>query len=516
LYGDLHAHMISMPLMLFALAFVFHEVLVAGRDRRRGLSLFTALFFGGLIVGMFQATNTWDYPTFLILSLTGLAYAWWLNWQNFSRNAILSLITRIGGFLLITFLVSLPFTWWFNSGLTEFKLWDGYKTPFWAYFQIHGFFLFFIVSLLVWETSRWMTSVKVRDLRGKLWIILLILGLFLSVIFIGFVAALLEYQVALIVLPLIAWIAVLFFRPNQSRAMQYILVVIGLGLAITLGTEFITLRYDNGRQNTIFKFYIQVWLLFSVAGGVAFAWVTRNAYQWRLRLATPWYTVFGFMFLISVLYPITATQGKAIFRFTSDVPLTLDGMEYMQYTRHWEGGFNDYIELQNDYNIIRWLQENVQGTPVIMEALSTRVTYEWGARIAINTGLPTIIGWDYHQRQQRSLEQLPALVANRRANVNAFYTTPSIDTAVELLRHYNVTYIILSDYERMRYGTTTEEASLGIINGLDKFDVMVQMGVIQVVYQEGQATIYQVIPEALDRVFLASILDDDPTFGGAE
>ncbi len=503
LYGDLHAHMISMPLMLFALVFVFHEVLVAGRDRRRGLTVFGTLFFGALVVGLFQAVNTWDYPTFLILSVLGLGYAWWLNWGNLSRASVLSMVTRIGGFLILTTLIALPFTWWFNSALTEFKIWEGNKTPLWAYFQIHGFFLFLIVSLLIWETGRWLASVKVGDLRGKLWLILLVLGLMLTVLFIAFVAALLDYQVALIVLPLVAWIILLFFRPGQSRAMQYILVIVGLGLAITLGTEFITLRFDNGRQNSIFKFYMQVWLIFSVAGGAAFAWVVRNSGHWRLRLATPWYTVFGFMFLVAAMFPITATQGKAVFRLAPDVPLTLDGLEYMRYARHWEDGLTDFVEFEHDYNVIRWLQDNVQGTPTIIEALSGRVTYQWGARIAINTGLPTVIGWDYQQRQQRSLDQLPALVANRRANVNAFYTSTDIDIAVKMLRHYNVSYIIVSDYERQRYGIT---------NGLDKFDDMVGLGLLRLVYQQGQAAIYEVIPDALDRVFLTRLLETESAF----
>ena len=72
------------------------------------------------------------------------------------------------------------------------------------------------------------------------------------------------YPATLIVLPFITWIAILFFRPGQSRPMQYILVLAGLGLSITLGTELITLANDNGRQNTVFKFYVQVWLLLSV------------------------------------------------------------------------------------------------------------------------------------------------------------------------------------------------------------------------------------------------------------
>src|SRR5690606_41631275 len=58
----------------------------------------------------------------------------------------------------------------------------------------------------------------------------------------------------------------LFFRQGQTLTMQYILALMGLGLALTLGVEYVVLDGDIGRQNTVFKFYMQVWLMFSVVG----------------------------------------------------------------------------------------------------------------------------------------------------------------------------------------------------------------------------------------------------------
>jgi len=531
LYGDLHAHMIAMPLMIFALAFVFHEVLIAGRDRRKLWMRLLALALGGLVIGLFQGVNTWDYPTFMILAVLGLGYAWWLSWEQISRWSLMSMVFRVGGFLVLQWLAALPFTWFFASGITEFMLWEGNKTPLWAYIDIHGLFLFVIVSMLMWETARWAASVKVADLRGRLNRMYLILGGFLFTLGVALVLAIIEYQVALIVLPLIAWITLLFFRPGQSRAMQYVLVVTGLALAITLGTEFITLRFDNGRQNTIFKFYIQVWLIFSVVGGAAVAWVVQNSMAWRSRLAVPWYTVFGLLFLIAAMFPITATRAKNTFRLAPETPPTLDGLAYMQYANHFEGmrciggGYGcgasqeigTTIDLTNDYNAIRWLQENVEGTPTIMEALSLRVLYRWGGRISVNTGLPSVVGWDYHQTQQRSIGPLKQLIESRRANVNAFYETTSIDEAVDILRFYDVRYVIHTDYEEARYRPGPQESGLGVESGLDKFPVMVAQGLMDIAYQEGGAIIYEVNQAALDRAFVARLNVLEPVMmGGAE
>ncbi|MFW5696170.1 MAG: DUF2298 domain-containing protein, partial [Phototrophicaceae bacterium] len=445
--------------------------------------------------------------------------AWWLNWRRITRWSLVNMVLRIGGFIVIGTAAALPFTLWFASGLTDFKIWEGQKTPLWAYFQIHGFFLFLIVSLLIWETARWLAAVRLRDVRGRLWLLqgigLLMLGAFI----LGLVGALLDYQVALIVLPLLAWIAVLFFRPGQSRALQYALVLAGLGLAITLGTEIITLANDNGRQNTIFKFYIQVWLLFGVVGGAGFAWVVRSSTAWRPRLALPWYTIFSLMLFVAALFPIMAVRGKEVFRFSHQVPTTLDGLAYMNYAVHVEDGVSGPVELRHDYNVIRWLQENVEGSPVIMEALSGRLLYQWGARIANNTGLPTVIGWDYHQRQQRSLYPLDQLVNQRVANVNAFYNTDSISAAVDILRYYDVRYVIVSDYEQKRYGITDEERAAGFTSGLDKFPQMVERGLLRIAYQEEVATVYEVVPAQLEAYVasrIASGTDEETAQIGAE
>lgn len=482
LYGDLHAHMISMPMMLLVMGFLLNELLLARRDNRSGIAKWLALALGALTVGLLRGVNTWDWPTFTLLSVIGLAFAWWLDWQLFSRKSLANFVARIGGFVVLSFALSLPYITWYAATYGRVLPWQGNKTPLWAYFDIHGLFLFLIFSLLAWETARWLRSVYVRSLRG-LWPLIVSVFVAAIAVIIGlFILATASYQVALVAGPLLIWIAVLFFRPGQSREMQFVFALAGLALALTLGVEFVVLDGDIGRQNTVFKFYIQAWMLFSVVGGAAFAWLFHHSIFWSGRLRNTWYMIAAVLFATAALYPIMASRGKAVDRMAPETPFTLDGMEYMKYASHFENDAS--IPLIDDYNMIRWLQENIQGTPVIIEAQSWR-EYLWSGRVAIYTGMPGILGWRFHQTQQRTFEPLNQMVNQRRANINAFYTTPDILTTQRMIDSFGIQLIIVAGLEKAYYP----------VEGLGKFDLMVEQGLLVKIYEQGDAEVYRVLPQ---------------------
>jgi hypothetical protein len=78
------------------------------------------------------------------------------------------------------------------------------------------------------------------------------------------------------------------------------------------------------------------------------------------------------------------------------------------------------------------------------------------------------------------------IVETRNANVNAFYQTTSIGIAWDMIQYYKVSYVILGGLERVYYNA----------EGLAKFDNMVQQGLLEVVFQQGNSTIYRVNPDA--------------------
>ncbi len=141
------------------------------------------------------------------------------------------------------------------------------------------------------------------------------------------------------------------------------------------------------------------------------------------------------------------------------------------------------LELEHDYGVIRWLQDNVNGSPVIMEA--NVPPYRWGNRISIYTGLPAVVGWDWHTRQHRAgFPDASAEVFGRVNDVTGFYNTPDAQQAMNLLSEYQVKYVIVGPLEQAYYSPV----------GLGKFDLMVELGMLADVYRNDKAVIYEVSP----------------------
>jgi uncharacterized membrane protein len=187
----------------------------------------------------------------------------------------------------------------------------------------------------------------------------------------------------------------------------------------------------------------------------------------------------GTLLLVSsaALYPISATSAKISDRMAAGAPATLDGMAFMQYAEYPDEG--GVVLLEEDYRAIRWMQENIIGTPVIVEANTP--LYRWGSRYSIYTGLPTVIGWDWHQTQQRGVAQTSDILGRRNA-LAEFYTTEDRGSVIRFLWEFNVGYVIVGQLERNYYPGP----------GLDKFEAF-EGDLWQEVYRDGSTVIYQVI-----------------------
>ena len=92
------------------------------------------------------------------------------------------------------------------------------------------------------------------------------------------------------------------------------------------------------------------------------------------------------MLASSLVYPVLGTKARVNDRF-GDTPVSLAGTAYMEQAVHQEEGRS--LQLKWDLEAIRWLQDNVEGSPVILEAHHHQ--YHWTSRVAGYTGLPTVL-----------------------------------------------------------------------------------------------------------------------------
>jgi uncharacterized membrane protein len=273
------------------------------------------------------------------------------------------------------------------------------------------------------------------------------------------------------------WAGILLLRPGLPDVKRFVLFLVGTALFITIIVEIVVVRGDIGRMNTIFKFSLQAWALLSVSAAAAFIWLLPELRSWL----PGWRNLYqvGAMLLLAgaALYTVSATTDKVMDRMSPNTPLTLDSITYMPYSQYADFGVT--MNLVHDYQAIRWMQNHVQGSPVIVEANCSE--YRWCTRFTIYTGLPGVVGWNWHQRQQRT--EMPQLVEQRISDVDAFYSDSDIDSARAFLSKYNVRYIVVGELERAEYAGP----------GLAKFG-QYDGKAWKAVYREGDTVIYKVLP----------------------
>jgi YYY domain-containing protein len=260
---------------------------------------------------------------------------------------------------------------------------------------------------------------------------------------------------------------------RSNRALQAALF--GVALFATLIPEFVALQGDIGRMNTVFKFYLQAWVLLSIAAAVALGWLIRRASRDHLlrQIRPTWLALLAVLVLAAVSYPLLASKGKIGLRF-ADLPLSLDGMQYMDYAQYLDDGTD--LNLPGDANAIRWLQDNVSGTPVVLEGRSP--VYRWGSRISIYTGLPTILGWDVHQSQQRT--GYSGMIRERIDDVERAYASTNVQETQAILSKYQVRYVVIGGLEHKYYPAA----------GLAKFP---SMPGLRLAYDADGVQIYEVV-----------------------
>jgi uncharacterized membrane protein len=151
--------------------------------------------------------------------------------------------------------------------------------------------------------------------------------------------------------------------------------------------------------------------------------------------------------------------------FKSENGLTLDGIAYMENSR------------PGEYAAIQWINDNLNHG-VILEAVGG--SYSGYGRISTHTGLPTLLGWTYHEYQWRGDFSVQG---SRESDVAEIYTTDVTETAQDLINKYGIDYVYIGPLERTKY----QPPDFPPINE-EKF-----LNFMGLIYRKGDVTIYETI-----------------------
>jgi YYY domain-containing protein len=526
LYGDLHAHLIDLPVTVFLIGCCGSLLASARAQARRWAPALPTLAVAALALGAAWCINTWDLPTYaalfaLVLALRVLpARGGWrallgaLDWPLLRNYAVASVVV-----LGLAYALYAPF----HSHFATFVSGIGTVTTPTAPYQfavLFGVFLFITASFFVTELADRAAAPESLLAAVPRPLLVAIAALALLV---AFLLSLKLFLAFLLVMGL--WVA-LANRAQPVKLLTCCLLLLGLGVA--LGVELVYVRdfLDNSpyeRMNTVFKFYYQVWTCLALGSTLAFVFLARRFVPASLFAApqdtaverggalsassmlaplrefgggmarTTWFAVLVVLVAGSCVFLFEGTQARlndpALWAQVQPPPggfqpqgLSLDGMAYM---RGWYPG---------DYDAITWMNQHIGGMPTLVEA-STGV-YNWHGRVSVYTGLPDVIQLG-HENEQRYSGQEPYgdQVGARQADVEQFWATADPAAAADFLREYHVQLVYVGTLERTCYIKSSDCVPL-TTGALGKFQMLQQQGMLRPIYSNAEVVIYSVNPQA--------------------
>jgi YYY domain-containing protein len=440
-FADLHAHVLAMP---WAVAFVCVLLLWVARRaeptaRRPRMAVATLLAGCAVTLGAIMVTNGWSAPTYSALVLAVLAADWVVHHNpagagRMVRKALTMVVVPATVIVGGAFLAFAPFWRAFTAPARQ---WGPEVGPFahpTDFLLIFGVFLVLLVPFLFVLWRRVMSPAGRRLTLGqRVAMAILAAALALSLVDVRALGSLVlrqapsirTFALALCIFGL--YLALHRQTPERYR-MSLVLATFALGL--TAACEFV---FVWDRMNTLFKFYLDAWLLLGVACSPLLVELMRRSERTR-PLTWVWRVASGGTLLVGIFTAVSGAYGAVTHRHANGPRFTLDGRAYLERKSPQEAA------------AIAWLNRNIAGIPVLAEAYGP--SYSDYSRVSMNTGLPIVLGWDYHVYQRGHTW---SEINRRKADVRTIYSAHDEAKVSAVLARYHVALIYDGPLERETY-----------------------------------------------------------------
>jgi uncharacterized membrane protein len=395
--ADLHGHVLDIPVVMTMIALF----LVLTNLKRIPYGIVILFAF---LLSIAYMTNAWD--GLIYMGLGGVLF-FTVNFVQTNGKTIKRLtsavVKTIKSSILLFFLFFI-FSYAFNKSFSPFASGIGLNcspdflikvgkigpfifekgfcqvTPIWELLILYGFFLFMVVSLLI------------------------------------------------------------FLRKKQLLSSDIFVVTISLlSFCLIIVPEVIYLKdiyTAHFRANTMFKLSYQSFIMLAISSVYAIIRIVSSLREGKKtnlgRVGYILFVILGLflLFLVSIYPYFAIPSGYASLKGRKD----LNGINYLRSL------------YPTDYNAISWINKNIKGQPVILEAQGD--SYTDFARVSANTGLPTVLGWTVHEWLWRGSYDIPAA---RFQDISNLYETRDLSLAKQIIKKYNISYIYIGDLERGKY-----------------------------------------------------------------
>lgn len=487
LLADNHPHVLALPFVVLALALALNRLLDANKPRPDEV-IFSGICLGGLVF-----LNAWDGPIYMALMVgvevlrrlranKRLTYEDWF--EAFGLGVALVALTAV---------LYLPFFISFRSQASGILPNLTFPTLFQQFFLVNGGFLLLLIPFLVVEAWRARDAINWGlGWRAALGVLLALIGVLVGISLFalivpqfrpaaqGFIDQLGGMQSALLavlarrfsplhllttivlVIGVGVVVARLFPRRDEVKVDQpiypaatgFALLLIGVGVMLTLMPEFFYLRDNFGvRINTIFKFYYQAWIVFSVASAYA-AYSLLSDMELELPPVFVRAVVAVVLFVLigaGSLYGAFGVLSRTTYEGESRgnplaTPATLDGGLTMM-------PYDDYAVVQCLARVVGERADQV----IVAEGIGSSywVLPTQTGRVGALTGIVTVLGWENHESQWRGAAYRE-LVGTREQDMPELYSTTRWDVAELIINSYEIDYVIYTQSERTKYGASGE------------------------------------------------------------
>jgi YYY domain-containing protein len=443
--GDLHPHVLALPVVMIAVACAVQLVLGRSRSGERTRVPGWRLLAIGFVLASLATINSWDYPSYLALVAVCLASG--LLLRSSLRQALLPAAIS-GCLLLIPLVFFAPFFRHFQSltygvGLVTTRTLSTQFVEMWGLFLIciAGCLLGMVRASSVVAAQSSVSSWH-SELIGRRKPLLLAMSPLLAVILLfAYAIAEIVRLLPLLMLAAVATVAIRLLRRQwASRRLSdtdvFFLVLVVAGAVVLSISEVVYVRdfFDNTggyRMNTVFKLYYQAWILLGLASAY-------GAWRGLQILAAQRRRIGRVALAAAVTLGTTGALGYTAFAPTAFAAAHpdphdtgIDGLAWME------------RQMPGDYGAVRWLQAHATSNSVLLEA-PTR-SFDRLSSVAAFSGIPTVLGWSEHEAQWR--RRSPE-ITYRAHEARLAYQTPNPATAEKILHEFGVRYVLLGPDER--------------------------------------------------------------------